>query len=484
VTRHPALRLALLLFAIGALFYREAVMDDTFIHLQYARNLAERGELAFNPGEPSLGMTSPVWILLLALFGGHLMAAKLLSVAAGAVSVWVFWRLAQRLFGGGAYSVAATAAWGGSLWLVRHAPNGMEGTLSVCLVLLMLELRSRGGRSTLRDVWFGVLMGAAALTRPELLILALVYFVVDVRHAWGRSRLVCWLPTMLLLGGLWIGFSLWKTGLWLPATGSAKSAGFDWSPASWWRVLWREARIVGAGHAVDLVGLVGGSVLALRFAAVRSWRTHWLVPYTVFSALLPLAFVLSDLQVQPRYLLPIFPWFVLLGFLAWRTVAGNRQAVAVVVCVASLVWSAAVSVWRVQPSTIAFSRGLVAALQPLIDTIEERGGARMVACPDIGFIGYRGRYRVADLGGLIDPRFQEWTKEFGYERMLTEGIFLEVGPVDYLIDRSTSPQRFADLVTRGRRWTPRYTTMLDNLGLSRPGPFYYTLYSLDPVSTR
>ena len=87
MNRNPALRLALLLFAIGAVFYREAVMDDTFIHLQYARNLAERGELAFNVGEPSLGMTSPVWILLLALFGSSLMAAKLLSVAAGAVSV-------------------------------------------------------------------------------------------------------------------------------------------------------------------------------------------------------------------------------------------------------------------------------------------------------------------------------------------------------------------------------------------------------------
>jgi hypothetical protein len=208
------------------------------------------------------------------------------------------------------------------------------------------------------------------------------------------------------------------------------------------------------------------------------------MPYVVFSILLPLAFVVSDLQVQPRYLLPIFPCFVLLGFLSWRTLWGNRSRVAVAVCVASLMWSFSISAVRVYPSTIAFSRGLLAALQPLIDEIHARGGARFVACPDIGVIGYRGRFRVADLGGLIDPRFQEWTRKYGYERMLTEGVFLDVGPVDYLIDRSATPQRFADIVTRGRRWVPLRTTSLDNLGLSRPGPFYYTLYALVPVASR
>jgi len=480
--QHLGARVALFVFALGTVAYREAVMDDTFIHLQYARNLAELGELSFNPGEPSLGMTSPLWILLLAISGYSLMAAKLWSVAAGALSVVIFWRLALRLLGTGAFAIGATAAWGGALWLVRHAPNGMESTLATCLVLAAIELRSRGGRSTGRDLLFGVVLGALALTRPELVALALVFFVVDIRSRWGRSRLALWFPVMLCMGAAWFAFSLWKTGMWLPATGTAKSAGFDWAPALWLNVLWREARIIGAGHAIEVLGvLLGVGWLLRRRQDAAGWRQHPLVPYAAFSLLLASAFVVLDLQVQPRYLLPVMPLVTLLGFLAWRHVLGARTSVALVVCLLSLFGSATISKMRVLPVTVNFSRSLQSALLPMISIIDSRGGARSVACPDIGVMGYLGRFRVVDLGGLIDARAQTWTKDVGYDAMLSEGLFLDIGPVDYVIDRSITPQRFADHQCRGLRWVPLETTMLDNLGLSRPGPFYYTLYALEPV---
>ena len=69
------LRAVLLAYGIGVLVYRDSIMDDTFIHLQYARNLREAGELAFNRGEPSLGATSPLWILLLAAVGHGVLAS-------------------------------------------------------------------------------------------------------------------------------------------------------------------------------------------------------------------------------------------------------------------------------------------------------------------------------------------------------------------------------------------------------------------------
>jgi hypothetical protein len=36
-------------------------LDDSWIHLTYARNLALRGEWAFLPGVPSAGSTAPLW---------------------------------------------------------------------------------------------------------------------------------------------------------------------------------------------------------------------------------------------------------------------------------------------------------------------------------------------------------------------------------------------------------------------------------------
>jgi hypothetical protein len=43
-------------------------LDDTYIHLVYARNLAQGLGFSFNAGEPSIGTTSPLWVVLLSLF--------------------------------------------------------------------------------------------------------------------------------------------------------------------------------------------------------------------------------------------------------------------------------------------------------------------------------------------------------------------------------------------------------------------------------
>ena len=45
-----------------------SVIDDTYIHYQYARNLALDFQLAFNRSVPSYGATSPLWVFLLAIF--------------------------------------------------------------------------------------------------------------------------------------------------------------------------------------------------------------------------------------------------------------------------------------------------------------------------------------------------------------------------------------------------------------------------------
>jgi hypothetical protein len=42
-------------------------LDDSWIHLTYARNLAEHGEWAFRLGERSAGSTAPLWTALLSI---------------------------------------------------------------------------------------------------------------------------------------------------------------------------------------------------------------------------------------------------------------------------------------------------------------------------------------------------------------------------------------------------------------------------------
>src|ERR1019366_5277152 len=76
----------------GALLAERQTVDDVFIFLRYARNLAEHGRYAFNPGGPGIpveGTSSVLWTLVLAAAWRAgwrgLGTAKLVSLVAGAL---------------------------------------------------------------------------------------------------------------------------------------------------------------------------------------------------------------------------------------------------------------------------------------------------------------------------------------------------------------------------------------------------------------
>lgn len=478
------LRVAFLVYALGVFAYRDSLMDDTFIHLQYARHLRTQGELAFNAGEPSMGATSPLWILILALLGATPAAARLASVGFGALGIWLF-ALQARRHCGPLLAAAATVAWAGNLWLIRHAPNGMESTAAACFVLLCMEIRARTA-GKMRDVLLGLALAGAALLRPELALLAAVLAGVEVIQVGSRRRslssLALCLTAFLVPIAAWCLFAWLQTGAILPGTASAKSAGPGLLAA--WAVWKREARIVGAAHPVEGVGLAVALVLQVRlegWRGLRRWVSHPWLPYVAFALLLWATYATFDVQVQPRYLLPALPVVTLAGFAAWRAVLGSSRRGAILLALLALGASATVSAVRVLPVTRDYGRGLVPALEPLVEEMHAvRPGARSVATPDIGYLGYRSGLRVIDLGGLIDPRMRHLRRTLGSDSLLTSGAFLEAGRVDFVVDRDAMPRRFAGMHTQGLKWTALRTTRIPNLGLSRPTPVYYTLYRLDP----
>src|SRR5512143_343579 len=81
-------------------------LDDSWIHLTFARNLARGWGFAYNQGEPVAGSTAPLWTLILAFF--HLLtrnatvmvlAAKLLGATLLFVCAVFAFRIACRTTG-------------------------------------------------------------------------------------------------------------------------------------------------------------------------------------------------------------------------------------------------------------------------------------------------------------------------------------------------------------------------------------------------
>jgi len=122
----------------GAASLSSFPLDDSWIHLHFARNLAEGAGFAYNPGVPVSGSTAPLWTLLLAgtftLAGVSPAWAKVLGIVAALATALLTRRLvwmwtesrALALAGGVIAAVAGPLVWG--------ALSGMEVSLAALLV--------------------------------------------------------------------------------------------------------------------------------------------------------------------------------------------------------------------------------------------------------------------------------------------------------------------------------------------------------------
>jgi arabinofuranosyltransferase len=158
-------------------------LDDAWIHLQFARNVADGHGFSFNPGVPSSGSTAPLWTLLLAglLAVGvpPLAAAQCLGVAltwATVILATEFTRLTTGSRGAGFFAGACVAVSGRVVWA---SVSGMEGPLFAFLTLATLTayLFALADVRRTRGLW-GLLAGLAGTARPE----AFVIFPLLVAH--------------------------------------------------------------------------------------------------------------------------------------------------------------------------------------------------------------------------------------------------------------------------------------------------------------
>ncbi|MBI4878983.1 MAG: hypothetical protein HY812_04890 [Planctomycetes bacterium] len=152
-------------------------LDDAWIHQVYARSVAERFALEYNPGEPEAGQSSMLWGLLLAPV--HWAAAATGTPVGSATrlfgaALWILVALAAALF------VAALpvpgARFGGfaAALLVALDPaaafaaaSGMEP-----LLLALFALLGFFGLQSGRFLLAGISAGLGILARPEGVILA------------------------------------------------------------------------------------------------------------------------------------------------------------------------------------------------------------------------------------------------------------------------------------------------------------------------
>lgn len=411
-----ALSLGGYLWASRVTFRLGFPLDDAWIHQTYARNLVERGEWAFVPGQPSAGSTAPLWSALLAVgqaFGwGPLGWAFVLGWAA-LLGLAVLGGVGLAAFEAG---TARFGVWAGAFlaleWhLVWAAGSGMETLPYALLVTLVLVWLAAGWG---RWFWLGAVIGLLGWVRPDGVTLLApagvgVLLFAAGQPGWGgrlRAGVALGLGFALFFVP-YLGFNWMLAGEVWPNTFFAKQAEY---------AVLRE-RFFGARLLAELrLPLVGAGALLLPgvvWLGVQAWRARrwvvlagmgwWLGYAGLYAWRLPVTYQ------HGRYLMPAMPVFFLWGLAGmwgwtrgWRVGVGPR--------VLARAWPLSVGVvllvfWGLGARSYALDVAVIES--EMVETArwvaENTEADALIAAHDIGALGYFGGREIVDLAGLVSP---------------------------------------------------------------------------------
>ncbi len=422
-------------------------LDDAWIHQTYARNLAQSGQLAYLPGEPSAGSTSPAWSFLLSV--GHMIGldhrlwSYLLGTLSLAATAWLVYRLFLRLpplrrarrpdsdrdVGQPVAALLAGLFCAVEWHLVWAAASGMETLFFTALSLALLEYyfsqlaqrRAPEGPASLQteqlivsSVGIGLLAGLMVVTRPEglilagLVILALFFFPWPPARSELRTRLLATAVTLLALGLLFVPYALFNLkagGSIFPNTFYAKQAEYQFQGfllVRLWQVLF--PTLVGA----QVLLIPGFCYAVFRLVRERHWPemlplVWWLAFLMVYAWRLPVTYQ------HGRYTMPSIPLLILYG--TWGTAQLLRprsshiavrvfsRATPVTLALLALVfWGRGALAYR---DDVGFIENEMVAIANWLN--EHTAPDDLLAVHDIGAVGYLTDHALLDLAGLISP---------------------------------------------------------------------------------
>lgn len=256
------LLLIVLHVAAGVIFLSESgpgfPLDDTWVHMVYARSLGQGDGFAYNPGQLETGISAPLWTTLLALpvaLADHLgqrpdLPVRIFSGLVGLAMALVAWRLASPS-GRWPASCAALAMTLDPLLLFERY-SGMEQPLFGLITLLLMD-----AMLAKRPAATGLLSGLLILTRPEGLLFAAIAAVWLLRQ---RLPILPFLGRVALCLAPWLLYCQVVADSPLPSTVVNKAAFVPyWQPI--WRALTALFSETGWGWALPLTAAVGLYVL-------------------------------------------------------------------------------------------------------------------------------------------------------------------------------------------------------------------------------
>lgn len=422
------------IFVFGRLAFP---LDDSWIHLQFARQLAAGQGLTYNGDHWLPGSTAPLWTALLSLGFllplGTLVWPKLLGLAAFLGSLLATDRLAAELYLGRSLRLVATLSVASCQWLLWSSLSGMEICLFLCVSTWGLVWHVRERRRPERAPAVSLfLLAVACLLRPEGMLLLLLA-CCDRAFQWRRQDgpagplTLRWaadggnlvhglsLAAILLLPNM--AFNFLSSGSPFATTLAVKGGGGGVVPDG--AHLRKVLTILFTSQPMLLLFVGAGCLVLVK--RLGSDRDSGLLP-----ALWLLALPIANAVLSPsalgnfgRYYFPLLPLVAILGALGLRplwslghslsiNLRGNSlrlplRAILILLFVTPQIWSALSGVPRYLQTLSNVEDSDVAAAHWLAPRLPEEA---VLAVQDIGALKFLLPNRVIDLAGIVTPEVQ------------------------------------------------------------------------------
>ena len=410
-------------------------LDDSWIHLTYARNVAEHGEWAFRLGEHSAGSTAPLWTVLLSIGFLIRLAPYLWTYLLGWAVLTLLAVYAENLARKLVPSYTARLPWAGLFFvfawhLTWSAVSGMETLLHGLIVLVVLGGLISGSRHYLT---LGLLAGLSIWVRPDgVTLLGPILFVALLSEKTWRSRGEAILKTLIGFGSLFVPYLLFNLALSgnpMPNTFYAKQAEYE----PFWlsqHFLARVRNYLWPIVASPFIALVPAALIWLN-KKIRTGNWGALASLIWFLGYIAIYFARLPAYQHGRYVIPALPIIYLWGILGLLEIVSvprmNKllgflwQAVIIVLCLAFEFIGArqnAYDIFWIESEMVTTAKWIQQNIPP-----EAR-----LAVHDIGALGFYVQNPLVDMAGLITPDVVPFIRD---ETRLSE--YLDSKSVDYLV---------------------------------------------------
>jgi len=429
-------------------------LDDPWIHLTFAKNLAHYFSFSYFKNEmATAGSTSPVYTFLVAagfiISNNEMIISYVVGILFFILSGVYFYKLSGFDFAKENYfALLFTAIFVADKWMSFISISGMETTMFIFTLIAAVYFYKRRSAAV-----FAVFLGLILWGRPDgvtfIGAIAVDYFF-SVRFSKTDKTIKLFSKNDFVRIGIIAGaivvlyfiMNIVLSGSLLPNTYSAKLTYYAPEFKSRSEFLKFEVwdYFTSGAYGILAVGFIFSAVKMLYDLAKKKYNPNILYVFAVFALIFVYWFKLPYAHRFGRYLMPAIPFIILasgLGFREMSIIAGKYfksknlangfmiLVSAVIILYSFLNYNENKAVYTEQCAYI-HDRQVVTAQWIKENTKPED----VIATHDVGAIGYYSERKIVDVAGLITPELITKINDRNYTTFLMD--YLKKSNVSYL----------------------------------------------------